>query len=382
MPAKLRRVTLVEVPGPFRPGAGRLPPYLAGREEEQALFRARLAQLDRGEAPPSEIILYGPRGNGKTAFLVWIEEVANPAYSVDVIRLTPSKVRAGHQLAERLLPNTWWDEGVPDTPAVRELTWRPGSDARVPAADQVFAARASKRPLVLLLDEAHQLDPQVGEEFLNAAQRVGRNAPFLLVLAGTPDLRTHLGTMGVSFWNRGRKLPIDRLDESAAADAIRRPLEAEGIPISEDALAHIVRESEGYPYFVQLWGATLWNRANADPSAPSQRLTTTDTTACQSVFESEKNDYYLDRYNELEEERLLRVARSVADLFTERQQVSPQEVLAAVRRAPGFDDAKKAFAARTTLGHLGFLWQATGTPYWEPGIPSLMDYIREFVPRA
>ena len=257
---------LLDVSGPFRPGAGGLPPYLAGREGEQALFRARLAQLDRGEAPPSDIILYGPRGNGKTAFLAWVEQVA-ASYSVDVVPLTPSEFRTGRQLAECLLPTHWWDEGVPDTPAVRELTWRPGNAAGAPAADQVFAARVSKRPLLLLLDEAHTLDLRVGQELLDAAQEVGREAPFLLVLAGTPDLRTLLGTMGVSFWSRNRKLRINRLDESAAADAIRCPLEAEEVPISDDALAHIVRESEGYPYFLQLWGAAVWNRDAADRSA-------------------------------------------------------------------------------------------------------------------
>ena len=372
----------VGVFGPFRPGPGRLPPHLAGREEEQAFFRSRLAQLDRGEAPPSEIILYGPRGNGKTALLAWTEEVAAPSYSVDVIRLTPSKIGTGLQLAERLLPKHWWKGIKPDTIALRGLTWRPGADAPPPEADRVLAVRASKRGLLLLLDEAHTLDPRVGKELLNAAQEVGREAPFLLVLAGTPDLRTHLGTMGVSFWNRGRKLRIGRLDESAAADAIRLPLEAEEVPIDDDALARIVRESEGYPYFLQLWGAAVWNREAAGPSARPLGITTTDTAACQPIFESEKNDYYLDRENELERTGLLEAARSVAELFAERQRVSREEIQAAVRRAPGFDDEKKAFAARTTLGHLGFLWQASGTRDWEPGIPSLMDYIREGVPGA
>ena len=375
-------MTLVEVPGPFRPGAGRLPPYLAGREEEQALFRSRLSLLDRGASTPSEIILYGPRGNGKTALLTWVEAVATPSYAVDVVRLTPSKIRTGLQLAERLLPDHWWKAIKPDTVALRGLTWRPGADARPPEADQVLAARASKRGLLLLLDEAHTLDPRVGQELLNAAQEVGQAAPFQLVLAGTPNLRAHLRTMSASFWNRGHRVRIGRLDESAAADAIRLPLKSEDTSISEEALAHIVSESHGYPYFLQLWGSTLWNRAYADPSAPSQCLTDADTAACQSIFESEKHDYYADRYDELEDAGLLGVARSVADLFTERQQVRPQEVMTAVRRTPGFDDAKKAFAARTTLGHLGFLWQTTGSPDWEPGIPSLMDYIREFVPRA
>ena len=376
-------MTLLDVSGPFRPGTGGLPPFLAGREPEQALFGSLLAVLDRGEAPPSEVILYGPRGNGKTALLAWVQEVAAPSYAVDVIRLTPSNIGTGLQLAERLLPKIWWDAIVPDTIALRGLTWRPGEkDAPAPEADQVLAARASKRALVLLLDEAHRLEPRVGEELLNAAQAVGRTAPLLLVLAGTPNLRAHLGTMGASFWNRSRKLRIGRLEESAAAEAIRRPLESEETSISEEALAHIVRESHGYPFFLQIWGAAVWSRLNADPSITRERVTTADTEACQPVFESERDDYYLDRFNELEEAGLLEAARSVAELFAERQRVRREEILSAVRRAPGFEDRERAISARRTLDHLGFVWQEAGTPFWEPGIPSLMDYILEFVPAA
>ena len=345
-------------------------------------MRSRLALLDRGEPPPSEIVLYGPRGNGKTALLVWLQEVAAPSYAVDVIRLTPSNIRTGLQLAERLLPETWWDAVAPDTIAVRGVTWRPGKNAPAPEADQVLAARASKRALILLLDEAHRLEPRVGEELLNAAQVVGQAAPFLLVLAGTPNLRAHLQTMGASFWNRSQKLRIGRLDESAAAEAIRRPLESEDASISDEALAHLVRESHGYPYFLQLWGTAVWNRITADPSVSRQRVETADAAACQSVFESEKKDYYLDRFNELEEAELLEAARSVAELFADRQQVGREEILTAVRRAPGFADREKAVAARRTLDHLGFIWQAAGTPYWEAGIPSLMDYLLEFVPAS
>ena len=375
-------MTLLDDSGPFRPGPGGRPPFLAGREEEQSLFESRLAVLDRGKPPASEIVLYGPRGNGKTALLAWVQEVAAPSYAVDVIRLTPSNIRTGLQLAERLLPEIWWDAVRPDTIAIRGLTWRPGKKAPVPEADQVLAARASKRALVLLLDEAHRLEPRVGEELLNAAQSVGRTFPFLLVLAGTPNLRAHLGTMGASFWNRSRKLRIGRLDESAAAEAIRRPLEAEETSISEEALAHIVRESHGYPFFLQIWGAAIWNRVAADPSVSRQRITTADTKACQSVFESEKTDYYLDRFNELEEVELLEAARSVAELFAERQRVRREEILAAVRRAPGFADREKAVAARRTLDHLGFVWQGRGTTDWEAGIPSLMDFVRQEVPAA
>ena len=374
-------MSLLDGAGPFRPGPGRLPPHLAGREREQRLFRSRLALLDRGEPPPSEIILYGPRGNGKTALLVWLQEVAAPSYSVDVIRLTPSNIRTGLELAERLLPETWWDTVAPDTIAVRGVTWRPGKNAPAPRADQVLAARASKRALILLLDEAHRLEPRVGEELLNAAQVVGQAAPFLLVLAGTPNLRAHLQTMGASFWNRSQKLRIGRLDESAAADAIRRPLESEDASISGEALAHLVRESHGYPYFLQLWGTAVWNRVTADPSVSRSRITTADTAACQSVFESEKEDYYTDRYRELKKFRLLRPARAVAEVFETEERVSDFELEAAIHRGLGPDaDDDAVEAASEQFDHLGFVWQAAGTLDWEPGIPSLMDYIRQVVP--
>ena len=55
--------------GPFQPGTGRPPPYLAGREEEQSLFRSHFEALRRGRSAPAEILLHGPRGNGKTGLV-------------------------------------------------------------------------------------------------------------------------------------------------------------------------------------------------------------------------------------------------------------------------------------------------------------------------
>ena len=311
-----------------------------------------------------------------------MEQEASSVPGVDAIRITPSEFDSKTEFAEILLPESWWETARPAEFTGRGFTRRPGENAPAPRVRSVLEVRSAKKPLVLLLDEAHTLEPEVGRALLNAAQAVGQAAPFLLVLAGTPNLRARLQTMGASFRNRSRKLRIGRLDESAAADAIRRPLESGEASISEEAVEHIVRESHGYPYFLQLWGTAVWNRITADPSVSRQRVETADTAACQSVFESEKKDYYLDRFNELEEAELLEAARSVAESFADRQQVGREEILAAVRRTPGFEDREKAVAARRTLDHLGFVWQAAGTPYREAGIPSLMDYLLEFVPAS
>ena len=359
--------------GPFRPGPGGLPPYLAGREREQDLFRALLAHLDRGEAPPSEVVLYGPRGNGKTALLSWVRKAGADFPGVDVLALTPSDFDTKLELAEFLLPRSWWETVRPQEIAIRGFTWRPGGSEPAPGIRSVLAVRANRRPLVILLDEAHTLQPGIGRALLNAAQQVGREAPFLLVLAGTPNLSTHLGTLGASFWGRSRIIRLGRLDEEAAAEAVRRPLEEEDIAITDGALEHLVRESHGYPFFVQLWGEAVWARAAA---ASRQRVGSEDARDCQAEFDERRDGYYAQRHDELEKLRLLRPARAIAKTFESRPALSGSELEAAIRRGSGEaagDD--EVDAAAQQFRHLGYIWRAGPGQSWEPGLPGLMDYL-------
>ena len=248
--------------GPFRPGPGRLPPFLAGRAGEQQLFRDLFADLQNGLAPPSEVLVFGPRGNGKTALLVWLQQEVAPGFELDLLRLDPTNFADARELVERVLSDSFWRRVKPDEISLSGISWRPGRSGP-PTLGEALAARARRRPLVLLLDEAHTLEPVVGRALLNASQTVGASSPFLLVLAGTPDLRARLARMDASFWNRAERLPIGRLADSAVAEAIRRPLAADDIGITDDALDRIVRECQGYPYFVQLCGGAVWLQVSA-----------------------------------------------------------------------------------------------------------------------
>ena len=367
--------------GPFRPGPGGLPPYLAGREAEQDLFHGLLEDLRNGLAPPSEVVLYGPRGNGKTSLLGWIAKEAAAGSAVDALRLAPSYCRDEAALVERLLPDSFWQRLKPAEIEVSGIAWRPGR-AGPPSLDRALATRVRKKPLVLLLDEAHTLDREVGNVLLNASQIVGRELPFLLVLAGTPDLRARLATMSASFWNRAEKIALGRLDEAASAKAIERPLADEGIGIEQDALARIGRESHGYPYFVQLWGSVVWRRV-PDAGSGAGRVTTATVEAAAPEFESRKDSYYLDRYEELRKLDMLPLARAVADAFAAVSWIPDERLEQAIRDGlsqPASRD--QAVAAEETLRHLGLVWRAASRPLWEPGIPSLMDYLREHIPPA
>ena len=57
---------------PFRPGAGHMPPYLAGRQGEIDEFRKLLRQ----EAVLENMVLTGLRGVGKTVLLETLKPIA------------------------------------------------------------------------------------------------------------------------------------------------------------------------------------------------------------------------------------------------------------------------------------------------------------------
>lgn len=367
----------------FKPGPGGLPPYLAGREREQQICRAFLDCLRQGAAPPRDLILYGPRGNGKTTLLSWLHEVARERDAVDVIHLTPAAVPTQERLVGRLLSPTWWRRLLPGEVSISGVRWRAGQSPDAPSLDEVLAARTSKKPLLLLLDEAHTLDAGVGHALLNAGQIVGRKQPFLLALAGTPHLELRLGEMDVSFWSRSELLPIGRLDAAASADALRLPLAGENVAVDDDALTQLVAANQGYPYFVQLLGEALWRRVVAAGPSAGRRITRADVEAVRPDFEQKKGRYYLQRYNELHDQGLLPAARAVAEAFEERERLDGAQLEAAVRRGLGGRDGEKRTAATAkTLGHLGYIWRPDAVPTWEAGIPSLMDYVRAHTPAA
>ena len=370
-PARLVPMRSETRAGPFRPGRGRPPPYLAGREEEQDYLRMLLADLDRGRSAPSEVILDGPPGNGKTALLGWVREAARASTRVDVETLTPSEFDSSAGLAELLMPASRWK-------TARDIIRRPAERSPAPNLTRVLDLRVGRKPLALLIDEAQTLDRKTGCALLNAAQKVGRSAPFLLVLAGTPNLRDHLSTMGASFWGRGRQYRIGRLDERATADAIRKPLEADDITITDDALEHIARESEGYPFFVQLWGEAVWSRAAAESA---ERVTSEDARACQAAFDEQRNTFCRDRCGELEKLRLLRPARAVAEAFESRPVLTDSELEAAIRQGLGESlDHDEVAAAEDRFLHSGLVWNTQPMPVNEPGLPGLLEYILRAVP--
>ncbi len=366
------------VPGrsPFQPGRGKLPPYLAGRGQEQALIREFLEAVAERVAPASDIILYGPRGNGKTVLIEWARrEAATLKFSV--ADLQGGSLTSEERLAAALAVERRWLtalRGFTLGPiGVRLETLPPGPVSRV------LARRVQRRPLLILIDEAHMLGVEPGRSLLNTVQAFQRrDLPVLLILAGTPDLPRHLRTIGASFWVRNKRLRIGRLKPDSAAEAIRVPLEERGRAIKQEALEEVVAESHGYPFFLQLWGDLLWTECN-DPFAPASQA---DVARARPLFRQKREDLYDELLDDLREAQLVSVAAAVAAEFsTTEQQVLRERVTLAIQSALR-DKARKsdrgaALAAERVLRHQGFVWPVVkqGIGYYEPGIPSLMRHV-------
>lgn len=367
---------------PFVPGRGVLPPYLAGREAEKRTLKGILDYVEAGRGAPRDVVLSGPRGNGKTVLLRWFQaEVERLDGGIEVLWRTPSDLPTVDALATSLVPPGRFKSLLPDSLStslgVGRVGWELGDNPGTLA--ELLTLRCRQRPLVVLLDEAHTLGPEVGQALLNASQSAAALAPFLLVLAGTPGLAPQLSAMSATFWDRAEQVGIGLLDTTAAAEALTRPFDAEVPPVTFDAaaLAHAVEASQCYPYFLQLVGAALWDVATTS----GDRIIDDDVvTQAARTFDQSRGTYYHHRRNELEREGLLDVASELARAFNGRDRMIQAEVDAAIAaarpksRRPG--DHAEAIRIREDLAAVGFVWNPPGErDMWRPGIPSLMAHI-------
>jgi hypothetical protein len=127
------------------------------------------------------------------------------------------------------------------------------------------AAKASKRPIALLIDELQYLDENEFSALIMAIHKVSQlSHPIIMIGAGLPQV---LGLAGSSksYAERLFKFPeIGALEQLDAEDALVNPAKAEGVRFESPAIAQILKVTERYPYFLQQWAHEAWNIAEGD----------------------------------------------------------------------------------------------------------------------
>ncbi|MDB4905464.1 MAG: ATPase [Gemmatimonadetes bacterium] len=291
---------------PFAPGAGTRPPELAGREQIIEDATVALARIRAGRAARSQMLL-GLRGVGKTVLLNEIGRIAEDQGYRTVDLEAPEHRRLADMLVPplRLLLNRLSTVDKARSIATRGLRGLQGfasvfkvkmgevevgvaepgvassGDLETDLADLLLivseAARAAETSVALLFDEVQYLAPEDLAALIVAIHKIGqRGLPLIFFGAGLPSLAALAGE-AKSYAERLFDYPdVGALKDSDAERAIRGPLRSEGAEIEPDGLSAIVKRTEGYPYFLQEWGANAWDVAAGSPITLSdvERATT------------------------------------------------------------------------------------------------------------
>jgi len=286
------------ITNPFAPGAGTPPPELAGRDELREAIRVAIARTRRG-LPARSLLMVGLRGVGKTVLLDRMRDDAEatgvhtlrieapesrslPALLAPQLRqalLRLSRIERARQLSQRALralagfakslKAKYGDIEVgldfdPEAGLADNGDLEQDLLALLEAAGE--AAQAGGTALALFLDELQYVEEAELAALITALHRTAqRKLPVILIGAGLPQLRGQMGR-AKSYAERMFEFPvIGALPVAAARIAIAKPLHNEQVEIAPGALDRIVRETHGYPYFLQEWGNHVWDAATASP---------------------------------------------------------------------------------------------------------------------
>ena len=286
------------VRNPFAPGAGTPPPELAGREALRETIRVALERVRLG-LPTKSVLMVGLRGVGKTVLLDRMRDDAEgsgiqtvrveapesrslPAILAPQLRqalLRLSRNERAKDLAQRALRGL---AGFAKALKVKYADIEVGMDLEpepgladngdlehdMQALFEVVGAAAQKAgtALALFVDELQYVEEEQLAALITALHRVAqRRLPVVLVGAGLPQLRGHMGR-AKSYAERLFNFPeIGALSDADARIAIAKPVREQGVDVTEDALGEIVLRTSGYPYFLQEWGKHAWDTADASP---------------------------------------------------------------------------------------------------------------------
>lgn len=253
-----------EFKNPYRPGAGHMPPYLAGREGEYAEFDRLLQQDEILE----NLVLTGLRGVGKTVLLETFKPRALDAgwlwASAD---LSESASISETALAQRLLADlALISSSVPlsHDVLVDVFDQTPGLIADKIKATLEFVWEHLKEQdahkVIFAYDEAQNLADHASKEqfplsvLLDVFQSIQRKGiPFMLVLAGLPTLFPKLVDARTYAERMFRVMTLSKLDPDGSREAILKPIEVADCPVklTPASVEIITYESSGYPYFIQ-----------------------------------------------------------------------------------------------------------------------------------
>ena len=281
---------------PYKPGAGRRPPLLAGREALIAAISSEMAAVEEDGVGDQPCIVWGLRGMGKTALLKDFADGARKrGWMVVSLEAAPSE-----NLATRISQAASLElrrlKGIGDVTSNSlkraisvlksfQLKFDPtgsislGVDVEPSRGfadtgnlsvdlQELFralgSAAADEGSAVLVeideLQEASEDDLGALNRALHAIGQELDPVPLVFIGAGLPSLPAVLANATSYAERMYRYYAIEFLDDQEAARALREPALRADVVWDEDAIVEAVAAAGGYPYFVQQYGRSIWDQ--------------------------------------------------------------------------------------------------------------------------
>lgn len=292
-------MTVEPVSNPYRPGAGRRPPVLAGREPLLRSFdvvRRRAEEFGEGDR---SWVLTGLRGVGKTVLLNellsqvsssgWITAKVEAGATVSlpiglkhalVRGLRTASGRHPENRLKRLLgvftsfsvtvdPGGSLGLGMEVAPTTGAAdSGRFADDLATLFEELGTSARELGVGVLILVDELQETRPDELAALNTAVHHLGQAddpLPLIVVGAGLPSLPAQLAD-ATSYAERLYDYrTIGLLDDDAARDALVLPAADRGVNWTADGLDLAIGTARGYPYFLQAIGKHVWDHARRTP---------------------------------------------------------------------------------------------------------------------
>lgn len=275
---------------PFNPGAGRKPPFLAGRAGIIESIQDDMASVYENSEGTRPIIVSGLRGMGKTVFLreisesakrsgwlsIWVEaskndslaEKLSQAMYVELRRVKGASQHIGETLRHalgvlrsfqlKLDPSGTYTFGLGVEPA---SGYADSGNLSLDLSDLLEAigeaARDEGTAVLICIDELQEA-PKKDLAALNVAlHAIGQGSspvPVYFIGAGLPDLPAVLAEATSYAERMYRYYTLGTLDRDDVLKAYVEPTDKHHVSWDDDALATAIAAANGYPYFVQQCG--------------------------------------------------------------------------------------------------------------------------------
>lgn len=258
---------------PFTPMFGRVPPYMAGREQ---IIDEMADAFETGDADPNLCSIFtGARGTGKTALLTYL------AFRAEQLGWITASVTASDGMLEDILQrlresgahlvnsgatkrvssigiaqlgSISWDSVVDG-----ERNWRTKMNALFDQLEETDTG------ILITVDEVDASFQQMTELVTTYQHFVREGRKVSLLMAGLPFRVSALLTgKSTSFLRRAAQHSLGSIPSYEVKEAFRLTVEDAEKSISDEALDAAAEAIDGFPFMFQLVGYRAWNAARQE----------------------------------------------------------------------------------------------------------------------